>query len=81
MTDTNAPLIASEVVPVTIAPANSLRCERCGAQGYVEVELLSKLKLGFCKHHFGEHEDVLVFKAKRIVDHRPHLEAVERGPR
>lgn len=32
------------------------RCDRCGAQAYVHVELPSGLELLFCAHHFREHE-------------------------
>lgn len=32
------------------------RCDRCGAQAYVQVTLPSKLKLLFCAHHAREVE-------------------------
>jgi len=35
------------------------RCDRCGAQAYVRVELSSGLELLFCAHHAREHEDKL----------------------
>jgi hypothetical protein len=35
------------------------RCDRCGAQAYVRVELLSGGQLLFCAHHAREHEEKL----------------------
>jgi ribosomal protein L37E len=32
------------------------RCDRCGAQAYVRVVLLSGAELYFCAHHGREHE-------------------------
>lgn len=35
------------------------RCDRCGAQAYVRVELQAGAELLFCAHHAREHEDKL----------------------
>jgi hypothetical protein len=35
------------------------RCDRCGAQAYVRVELASGAELLFCAHHARQHEDKL----------------------
>lgn len=67
----------AEVIPVTIAPASTMKCDRCGAQGWVEVELLSGFVLAFCGHHYVNQKEALTLKAKRIIDHLPHLEAQE----
>lgn len=58
------------------------RCDSCGAQAYVEVEIAvdgDKKGLLFCSHDYtrkgpnGSNEDVLMMQALRIVDHRPFL--------
>ena len=43
------------------APALSAadRCDRCGAQAYLRVELQSGGELHFCAHHAREHSDAL----------------------
>lgn len=35
------------------------RCDRCGAQAYVQVFLNNGLDLLFCNHHSREHKDKL----------------------
>ncbi|MEO5499118.1 MAG: hypothetical protein ABIR46_01300 [Candidatus Saccharimonadales bacterium] len=35
------------------------RCDRCGAQGYLRVELQTGGELIFCVHHAREHGDKL----------------------
>lgn len=57
----------------------TMRCDRCGAQAYVEVALKSGTLL-FCAHHMREHEGKMPEYAM-IADHRPHLQAQEAGPR
>jgi len=44
------------------------RCDRCGAQAYVLVELSSGASLQFCGHHWSEYESALTSKASRIVN-------------
>ncbi len=44
------------------------RCDRCGAQAYVRVELSSGGELLFCAHHAREHADKLQQIAASIQD-------------
>ncbi len=44
------------------------RCDRCGAQAYVRVELASGGELMFCAHHAREHADKLHQIATAIHD-------------
>lgn len=55
-----------------VAPSTSLtaedRCDRCGAQAYLRVELASGLDLLFCAHHAREHGTKLREVATTVVD-------------
>lgn len=44
------------------------RCDRCGAQAYVRVELATGGELMFCAHHAREHADKLHQVASTIHD-------------
>ncbi len=44
------------------------RCDRCGAQAYLRVELLSGGELLFCAHHAREHGEALKGVAAAMVD-------------
>lgn len=45
---------------LTASPlTTSDRCDRCGAQAYVRVTLLSGADLLFCAHHARQHADRL----------------------
>lgn len=44
------------------------RCDRCGAQAYLRVELQSGGELLFCAHHAREHGDKLKQIAVKVVD-------------
>jgi hypothetical protein len=44
------------------------RCDRCGAQAYLRVELQSGGELLFCAHHAREHGDKLREIAAHVVD-------------
>ena len=44
------------------------RCDRCGAQAYVRVELASTADLLFCGHHAKQYEDKLLEIAVVIYD-------------
>jgi hypothetical protein len=50
-------------VDTAIAPSPQFtaldRCDRCGAQAYVRVELANGGELLFCAHHAREHADKL----------------------
>nr|WP_228499897.1 hypothetical protein [Nocardioides agariphilus] len=49
------------------------RCDRCGAQAYLRVELLSGGELLFCAHHAREHGDALKAVAANVVDETHRL--------
>ena len=44
------------------------RCDRCGAQAYLRVELQSGGELLFCAHHAREHGDKLKEIAVSVTD-------------
>lgn len=50
------------------------RCDRCGAQAYVRVTLLSGSELLFCAHHAREHEARLREVAVEIHDETERLD-------
>lgn len=51
------------------APLTAMdRCDRCGAQAYLRVELQSGGELLFCAHHAREHGDKLKEIAVNVVD-------------
>ncbi|MBA3309808.1 MAG: hypothetical protein H0U28_07065 [Nocardioidaceae bacterium] len=60
-----------------VAPSPQLtaldRCDRCGAQAYVRVELASGRELLFCAHHAREHQDKLEQVAAAIQDETQRL--------
>jgi hypothetical protein len=49
------------------------RCDRCGAQAYVRIQLLSGGELLFCAHHAREHADKLQQIAAQIHDETGQL--------
>ena len=55
-----------------VAPSTSLtaadRCDRCGAQAYLRVELQTGGELLFCAHHAREHGDKLKEIAAHVTD-------------
>lgn len=55
-----------------VAPSAPLtaedRCDRCGAQAYLRVELQTGGELLFCAHHAREHGDKLKEIAVNLVD-------------
>jgi hypothetical protein len=51
------------------------RCDRCGAQAYLRVELQSGGELLFCAHHAREHGDKLKEIAANVVDETHKLGA------
>lgn len=60
-----------------VAPSPQLtaldRCDRCGAQAYVRVELSRGGELLFCAHHAREHADKLQQVAASIQDETGRL--------
>ncbi|MQW76367.1 hypothetical protein GHK92_10805 [Nocardioides sp. dk4132] len=55
-----------------VAPSTPLtaadRCDRCGAQAYLRVELQTGGELLFCAHHAREHGDKLKEIAANVID-------------
>src|SRR6195952_1268656 len=53
----------------TAAPLTAIdRCDRCGAQAYLRVQLKSGGELLFCAHHAREHSDKLREVAEHVQD-------------
>jgi len=65
-------------VTTAVAPSPALtaadRCDRCGAQAYVRVELTGGNLLLFCAHHGREHADKLRTVAVAIHDETGRLD-------
>jgi hypothetical protein len=59
-------------VTTAVAPSAPLtaedRCDRCGAQAYLRVELASGGELLFCAHHAREHGEKLKQLAVNVQD-------------
>ena len=49
------------------------RCDRCGAQAYLRVELQSGGELLFCAHHARKHGDKLREIAATVIDETDKL--------
>ncbi len=49
------------------------RCDRCGAQAYLRVELPGGAELMFCAHHAREHGDKLRAIAVNVHDETTKL--------
>jgi hypothetical protein len=66
-----------EVIVTALAELSGLaatdRCDRCGAQAYVRIELASGSDLLFCAHHARQHEDKLREVAISIHDETGRL--------
>ena len=64
-------------VTTAVAPSSALsaadRCDRCGAQAYLRVELQSGGELLFCAHHAREHGDKLREIAAHMTDETDKL--------
>jgi hypothetical protein len=64
-------------VTTAVAPRAALsaadRCDRCGAQAYLRVELQSGGELLFCAHHAREHGDKLREIAAHVTDETDKL--------
>lgn len=56
--------VASTTAPLTASD----RCDRCGAQAYLRVELATGTELLFCAHHAREHGDKLREVAINVHD-------------
>ncbi len=56
------------------------RCDRCGVQAYVQVELFDGADLLFCAHHARQYEDKLREVALVIHDESNRLAAKPSAP-
>jgi hypothetical protein len=66
-TEKERPIVTTAVAPASTLTATD-RCDRCGAQAYLRVELASGFELLFCAHHAREHEDKLREIAVNVQD-------------
>lgn len=64
-------------VTTAVAPSAALtaedRCDRCGAQAYLRVELASGGELLFCAHHAREHGEKIKEIAISVHDETSKL--------
>ncbi len=60
--------MSTAVAPSAAALSAADRCDRCGAQAYLRVELRSGGELLFCAHHAREHGDKLREIAVTVTD-------------
>lgn len=68
------PDVTTAVAPTT--PLTALdRCDRCGAQAYLRVELAGGGELLFCAHHGREHGDKIREIAINVHDETGKLVA------
>jgi hypothetical protein len=65
------------MLTTAVAPSSSLsaadRCDRCGAQAYLRVELQSGGELLFCAHHARAHGEKLREIAASVTDETDKL--------
>lgn len=64
--------MTTAVAPAALTAAD--RCDRCGAQAYLRVELQTGGELLFCAHHAREHGDKLRQVAANVQDETHKLE-------
>ena len=60
--------VTTATAPTPAALTALDRCDRCGAQAYLRVELQSGGELLFCAHHAREHGEKLRQVAATVVD-------------
>jgi hypothetical protein len=65
--------VTTAVAPSTAALTAADRCDRCGAQAYLRVELQAGGELLFCAHHAREHGDKLREIAANVHDETDKL--------
>lgn len=65
--------MTTAVAPAARSLGASDRCDRCGAQAYLRVELQSGGELLFCAHHAREHGDKLREIAVHVHDETDRL--------
>ena len=67
--------MTTAVAPSTAALSAADRCDRCGAQAYLRVELQTGGELLFCAHHAREHGDKLREVAVAFQDETHKLDS------
>jgi hypothetical protein len=67
--------VTTAVAPSSAHLSAADRCDRCGAQAYLRVELQSGGELLFCAHHAREHGEKLREIAANLVDETDKLRA------
>lgn len=65
--------VTTAVAPAAHALSAEDRCDRCGAQAYLRVELHTGGELLFCAHHAREHGDKLREIAVHVHDETDRL--------
>lgn len=60
--------MSTAVAPSSSALTAADRCDRCGAQAYLRVELQTGGELFFCAHHAREHGAALKEVSVAVVD-------------
>jgi hypothetical protein len=58
--------VTTALAPSTLTAED--RCDRCGAQAYLRVELQTGGELLFCAHHAREHGEALKEIAVNLLD-------------
>ncbi len=66
--------VTTAIAPQPAALTAGDRCDRCGAQAYLRVELQTGGELLFCAHHAREHGDKLRAIAANVHDETHKLE-------
>ena len=69
----NEAVVTTAVAPSSAALTALDRCDRCGAQAYLRVELQTGGELLFCAHHAREHSDALREVAASMTDETHRL--------
>jgi hypothetical protein len=64
-------IVSTAIAPSALTATD--RCDRCGAQAYLRVELTGGGELLFCAHHAREHGDKLRTIAVRAHRGRQEL--------
>ena len=67
--------MTTAVAPSSASLSAADRCDRCGAQAYLRVELQSGGELLFCAHHGRQHLPELQARAIEIHDETDRLTA------
>lgn len=71
--------MTTAVAPGAPALSAADRCDRCGAQAYLRVELQTGGELHFCAHHAREHGEALREIAASVQDETHKLEGTPTG--